>query len=123
MSCGEFSPMTDFDPEYSKLKGTCQKKTFIEADCEKKVVCAKPVKACSRWTGTAWFGFILGFILLAVIIGLLLAAAKPSWVQNTNAEGQPDGSVNAGKVVLWAVVVSLFITLIVWIVFALMWGM
>jgi len=123
MSC-EFLEMKDFDPDYKNMQGVCKKKTFVEGACEKKEVCAKPVeKTCNKWGATYWISFILGFILLAVIIGLLLAAAKPSWVQNTNADGQPDGTVNAGKVVLWAVVVSLFIMLIVWIVLALLWGM
>ena len=123
MSCGEHSTVTDFSPEYKKLDGACKKKTFHEKECGDKVDHVKVVKKdCNSWVSSYWFGFILGFILLAVIIALLLAAAKPTWIQNTDADGQPDGTVNAGKVVLWAVIVSLFVILIIWIVLSLLWG-
>jgi heme/copper-type cytochrome/quinol oxidase subunit 2 len=123
MSCGEAAPITDFSPDYSKLDEPCGKKTFHHGGCEDKKVCPKPApKECGSWASSYWFSFILGFIILAVIIALLLAAAKPTWVQNTDADGQPDGTVNAGKVILWAVIVSLFVIFIIWIVLALLWG-
>lgn len=124
MSCGEFRPVTDLAPEYDKMNSSCGKKTYHEKKHHKEVKeCEKPVKKdCNSWTSSYWFAFILGFIFLAVIIALLLAAAKPTWVQNTDANNQADGTVNAGKVILWSVIVSIFIILIIWIVLSLLWS-
>lgn len=127
MSCGDSTEL-DLSADYAGLAGGCKNQTYHDNGC-KTSVCERPKtcapeekKKCSSWGATYWISFILGFIIIAVIIALLLAAAKPNWVQNTDQDGQPDGSVNAGKVILWAVVVALFIILIIWIVLALAWG-
>ena len=125
MSCGEFVELTSLAPDYEKMNRGCAPKTHhTSKDYKECSPYEKPVKKEQKsWTSNYWFAFILGFIFLAVIIALLLAAAKPTWVQNTDANtGQADGTVNAGKVILWATVVSIFIILIIWIVLALLWN-
>ena len=62
---------------------------------------------------------ILWFIILAVIVWLILLAAKPTWVQNTDSQGRPTGDVNNGKAVLWAVIIAFIICIIIWLLKAL----
>ena len=62
---------------------------------------------------------ILWFIILAVIIWLILAAAKPTWVQKVDEKGQPTGELDNGKACLWAVIIAFIICVIIWILKAL----
>lgn len=99
-----------------------------QADCGPKPECdpchdsyARPADRGQQQGGYggyfAWA--ILWFIILAVIIWLILAAAKPTWVQKTDDQGQPTGELDNGKAILWAIVIAFIICIIIWILRAL----
>lgn len=70
----------------------------------------------SVWTG-AWglLSFIVWFIVVAIIITVILWAVRPVWAMN----GGVSPTVNAGKIIGAAVVASLIIVLIIFIIAAL----
>ena len=57
------------------------------------------------------------FVIIFIIVWLLLAALRPTWVQNKDENGDADGGLNQGLTILYAVL----FTVIVWFFLA-FWG-
>lgn len=72
--------------------------------------------AGSNYTMTSgWGAYVLWFIIIAVITYFILYSLRPTWVQQLT-NGVPNGQVDAGKVLLWSVIIALIIVLIVWLI-------
>lgn len=87
------------------------------------LVASVPVvkETSNPWTG-AWgiISFIIWFIVLAIIIGLIIWAVKPAWAMKPSTG--PGTSLDAGKIIGAAVIISLIICLIIWVISALVRG-
>lgn len=59
--------------------------------------------------------YLLFFIILAVILYLIFYFFKFSFVQNKDLSGAPTGEVNQGKAIGWAIVISLIIVALVYL--------
>lgn len=66
--------------------------------------------------GNSWVGYILWFIIIAIIVWVILIATKPTWVQTYTPEGIPTGNIDQGKAITWSVVIALVIVIIIWII-------
>jgi hypothetical protein len=64
---------------------------------------------------SGWGAYVLWFIIIAVITWFILYSLRPTWVQQTT-NGTPNGQVDAGRVLLWSVVIALIVVLIVWLI-------
>ena len=72
--------------------------------------------SASSYSGYAWGGIaslILWFFIIAVIVWFILWLTKPTAVQYKNAAGEPTGQVDAGKVLIGAIVISLIIVILI----------
>jgi hypothetical protein len=57
------------------------------------------------------FGFyLIWFLIIAIVTWVILYSVRPNWVL------QADGELNAGKVLLWSVVVGLIGIFIIWLI-------
>lgn len=61
--------------------------------------------------------WLLWFIVIVIVIWLILFAIKPTWVQKCDEHGNPTGEVDAGKALLWAIVITIIICVLIWIFF------
>lgn len=67
--------------------------------------------------GGNWFlNLVIWFIVIAVIVWFILVSTKPTWVQKNDDNGVTTGEVDQGKAILWAVIIALIITAVIWIV-------
>ena len=69
-----------------------------------------------------WAWYILIFVIVVVVVWLILSAFRPTWVQQTNEAGEPNGELDAGKSILWSVIIALGICILFWIIGALAYG-
>lgn len=79
--------------------------------------CEKPCDPCETygWGSNFWTFFII-WVVVTIVVALILWAVKPSWVLNKDANGQPiAGSVNAGQLILWSVLIGLVVGIIIWL--------
>lgn len=58
------------------------------------------------------FILILWFVIITVIVGVILAVWNPTVIQQGDDNGDPNGKVDACKVVIAAVVISLILVII-----------
>ena len=65
---------------------------------------------------------IVAWIILAVIVFLILLAARPVWVQTKTATGEPTGVVNTGLAVLWAILIALVVIIVLGLIWVLVAG-
>ena len=63
---------------------------------------------------SSWSGIITVFLVIAVVAFFVLYALNPTFVQNTNANGQPDGIQNIGKIIVTAIIIGLIAALLYW---------
>lgn len=73
------------------------------------------VKPVGYRISEGWASLVLWFIIVAVIAWFVLYSLRPTWVQQRGADGLPTGQVDAGRVLLAAIVIALIIVLIVWL--------
>lgn len=61
--------------------------------------------------------WILGFIIVAIIIGLIMYWIKPTLILKKDAEGKPlePKQVDTTQLVIWSIIVTAIIMLIVWL--------
>lgn len=59
---------------------------------------------------------LLWFVIITIIVWLFLYFLKPVWVQETDLPGNPTGIVSIWKSFLWAVIIALILTLIIWVI-------
>ena len=71
-------------------------------------------------TGNNWWFYLFWFLVIGIIVWFLLFALKPDFVQKEDEEDNPTGEVDQGKVLLWAVIISLVSIFLVWVF---KWGM
>ena len=72
----------------------------------------------SGYGGSFVWGLIW-FIIIAIIVWLILIAVRPTWVQQVDpTTGLPNGVVDNGKAVLWAIFIALIIILVIWLLYA-----
>lgn len=85
-------------------------------------VVASPVKtvavveetSSSSGSCSSALAIFLVFLVVTIITFFLLYALNPTNVQNTNANGQPDGTPSAGKCVVGAIIWGIIFALIFW---------
>ena len=67
--------------------------------------------------GGHWFlNLVIWFVIVAVIVWFILVSTKPTWVQKNDENGVSTGEVDQGKAILWAVIIALIITAVIWVV-------
>lgn len=103
--------------------------TLARENCEtvavvKECVAPAPVAACAAPCGNNNYGgkvvgALILWVILAIIIFLILLAAKPNWVQVKDSQGNPTGTVNTCTAILAAVVISFFVIVVIAIIWAL----
>lgn len=61
--------------------------------------------------------WVLGFIVVAIIVGLVMYWIKPALILKKDAEGKPlvPKQINTTQLVIWSVLVTAIIMLIVWL--------
>lgn len=59
---------------------------------------------------------ILWFIIIAVIAGIILALWNPTVVQKNDLNGEPTGELDACKVIIGALIISLIIVIIIYLI-------
>ncbi len=70
-----------------------------------------PIAYTTTSYGMDGFGFYLvWFLIIAVVAWIVLFSLKPDFVK------KPDGEIDAGKVILWAVIIGLIGIFIIWLV-------
>jgi hypothetical protein len=80
------------------------------------VVAAPACGVQSTYYMTAgWGAYVLWFLIIAVITWFILYSLRPTWVQQ-QTNNVPNGQVDAGKTLLWSVIIALIIVLIVWLI-------
>lgn len=110
-----------------KVKTPCKKEKICKKVCEEVLVpapvscapvCASPcdevVEKCGDRSG--WWSIILTFIIVFILAWFLLYSLRPTFVLNTDSNGnviQPP-TVNAGKVVVYSIVIALVACLLIW---------
>ena len=83
----------------------CNEKVKDCIECDAPVECEK-----SAFT-MGWLGMLLlWFIIFTVLFWLIFYSLKPAWALNA------DGSVNTGKVLLAAVVSSIILVIVIWLI-------
>lgn len=110
-----------------KVKTPCYKEKVCKKVCEEVIVqpacppvaCAPvacetvAVRECGTW---GWWSVILTFIIVFIIVWFLLYSLRPTFVLNTDSNGnviQPP-TVNAGKVVVYSIIIALIACLLFW---------
>ena len=72
-----------------------------------------PARSSYNLTG-GWGALILWFIIVAVIVWFILYSLRPTWVQQRDAStGQPNGNIDAGRVLLASVIIAIIVVVIV----------
>lgn len=66
-------------------------------------------------TGNNWWFYLFWFLVIGIVVWFLLFALKPDFVQKERHDGSPNGEVDQGKVLLWAVVIALIAIFLIWI--------
>lgn len=67
--------------------------------------------------GGHWFlNLVIWFIIITVIVWFILVSTKPTWVQKRDDNGVTTGEVDQGRAILWAVIIALIITAVIWVV-------
>ena len=73
----------------------------------KEPVCEEPCQTYNfGWLGT----LLLWFIIFTVLFWLIFYSLRPSWALNA------DGSVNTGKVLLAAIISSVILVIVIWLI-------
>ncbi len=70
--------------------------------------------------GNNWWFYLFWFLVIGIIVWFLLFALKPDFVQKEDDDSNVTGEVDQGKVLLWAVIISLIAIFLVWIF---QWGL
>jgi hypothetical protein len=68
----------------------------------------------SSYASYSWGSILFTFLLVFFISFFLLYVFDPVRVQNTGADGNPNGTPNAGKCVVGAIILGVFFALIFW---------
>lgn len=61
-----------------------------------------------------WF-YLFWFLVIGIIVWFLLFSLKPDFVQETDHHDNATGELDQGKVLLWAVIISLIAVFLIWI--------
>lgn len=102
-------PLTILSPVYT------QEKSAYKKDCIDKCKTGCDGDNTKRNRGNV-LGLILWFVIIAVIAGIILALWKPTIVQKDNVNGNPTGELDTSKVVVGALIISLIIVIIIYLV-------
>ena len=70
--------------------------------------------------GNNWWFYLFWFLVIGVIVWFLLFALKPDFVQKEDDDYNHTGECDQGRVLLWAVIISLIAVFLIWIF---QWGM
>ena len=66
-------------------------------------------------SGNNWWFYLFWFLVIGIIVWFLLFALNPDFVQKEDDDGNATGEVDQGKVLLWAVIISLIAIFLVWV--------
>lgn len=102
-------------PEEWKKKKQYWKNKMNEWGSEDKTEIKKESKKHAIMRRDSFLHYLLFFIILAVILYLIFYFFKFSFVQNKDLSGAPTGEVNQGKAIGWAIVISLIIVALVYL--------
>jgi uncharacterized integral membrane protein len=72
------------------------------------------VNSGSSSSSSKWWVIFIVFLIVTIISFFLLYALNPTSVQNVNAAGNPDGTVNVGKCVAGAIIIGLIFAILFW---------
>ncbi len=93
-------------------KRWCSKMAEVQKCNEKMEECLEPAceEPCQGYS-LGWLGMLLlWFIIFTVLFWLIFYSLKPSWALNS------DGTVNTGKVLLAAIVSSIVLVIVIWLI-------
>ena len=65
--------------------------------------------------GNGWWFYLFWFLVIGIIVWFLLFALKPDFVLKDDDDHHSTGEVDQGKVLLWAVIISLIAIFLVWL--------
>ena len=68
----------------------------------------------SNTSSSKWWVILIVFLVVAIVSFFLLYALNPPAVQNVNAAGNPDGTVNTGKCVAGCTIIGVIFALLFW---------
>lgn len=108
---------SDLSPE--DYKRWCRKMKEMEK-CKSKEMEYEPLEEVREEIreeessfGLGWLGIlILWFIIFTVLFWLIFYSLKPNWAIN------PDGTINTGKILLAAIVASIILVIIIWLIYS-----
>lgn len=66
--------------------------------------------------GGSFVSYIIWFVIIAIVIWLILWATKPAFVQKLDVLGKPNGEIDQAKAIIAAIVISLIIVAIIWLI-------
>ena len=67
------------------------------------------------WGGDWGWGYgVIGFLFVAFIVWLVLAATKPTFVQHKDSNGDPNDELDNGKALIWSVIIGIIVVVVVW---------
>lgn len=119
------SQTTNLGYEYEKMPAEDYRRWCRKMEADKK--CHERIAACNECVpepvpcadpcasgysfAMGWLGaLILWFVIFTVLFWLIIYSLQPAWVLNN------DGSVNAGKVLLVAVVIAILLIIVIWLI-------
>jgi len=107
------SPSTRYvRPEHQNACDPCAPKTQVVCEttrCVEKEVNHQDV-GCGNWWYLFWW-----FVIIAVIVWLILVLTCPEWIQQCDCDGNPNGEIDQGKAVLYAVIIAIIISVLIWL--------
>ncbi len=110
------------EPSGSGISDNC--KEFYHKTCEVKTGDHACIEGCGHHKqgygggGGYWAWGFLWFIILVIIIWLILWTTKAEFVQKKDDHDECFGEVDAGKVLLWSIVIAIIIIIIIAIILA-----
>ena len=102
------------DPCPPKRCDPCVKELPCEKKCDPCDPCATSCDPCGRgfWT------FLIIFIVIAIVVGLILWAICPDFIKKKDSSGNVTDEVDVGKLILWSVVIALVVAFLIWLIWS-----
>jgi len=127
--CVEQRPACATEQHYTRMKPELVKKTCIET-VEPTCNPCDPVGTSGYGNGYGVGGgygygglggygcfwwFLLWFVILVIIVWIIIFSCKPRFCQRLGQDGEPNGEIEPGRILIWSIVIALIIIFIIWI--------